>query len=79
MQPQIQTNGSWTYTLLEGALKAAGLETMETYIYRHQNTVAQYIPARPILDLCLEAERRPGLWVLRQWWEKAGLDFTGLR
>ena len=36
----IWTDGRWEYYPLEGALKAAGIEIMYTYIYRHQNTVA---------------------------------------
>ena len=40
VQPRIRTYGIWEYPPLEGALQATGLETMETYISRHQNTVA---------------------------------------
>ena len=39
---------------------AAGLEDIKSYIYRQNNTVVQYIATFPIMDLCLEAERRPG-------------------
>ena len=53
-----------------------GLEEMETYISRRQNTSAQYISTRPILDLCLEAERRPRLWGPKRWWEQEGLVFA---
>ena len=38
-------------------MRAVGLEEMETYISRHQNSAAQYIVTRPILDLYLEAEQ----------------------
>ena len=31
-----------------------------TYIQQRQNTVAQYIATRPILDLCKAAERKQG-------------------
>ena len=41
--------------------------------------VAQYIAMQPILDVCLEAERRPGLQVPMRWYEQAGMDLTGLR
>ena len=44
---------------LDDALRSTGLETMETYISRIHNTVAQYIATRPILKLFMEAERRP--------------------
>ena len=68
MQPQRQTDEILDYPPLDDALQASGLETMDTYISRHQNTVAHYIAAQPILDLCLEEEQRPGVWVPKQWW-----------
>ena len=46
---------------------------METNIYRHQNTVVQYIVTRPILDICLEAVKRPVFWVPKRWWGQEGL------
>ena len=52
---------------------------METYIRRRQNTVAQYIATRPILDLCKAAERKWTTQVGMRWWEKAGIDLTGAR
>ena len=38
----------------------AGLEELETYISRRNYTTAQYISTWPLLDLFLEAEKRPG-------------------
>ena len=34
---------------------------VRVYIVRRQNMVAHYIATRPIMDLCLAAERKPGL------------------
>ena len=39
------------------------------------NTLALYIPTRLILEICLAAERQPGVQVTRKWWEHAGLTF----
>ena len=61
-----------------GAIRAFELEDMETNISRLQNTVAQYIATRPILELCLEAEQRMGLRFTKRRWEKEGLVFSGL-
>ena len=61
-------DGSWLYPPLEFVMQAAGLETMETYIFRHQNKVTHYIETRPIIDICMEAEWRPVTRVLRLWW-----------
>ena len=33
--------GKWEHTVAEAAREEEGLETMETYIWRRQNTVAQ--------------------------------------
>ena len=47
----------------------AGFKGIGTYVIRRQNTVAQYIVTRPIIDLCERSARRPGVWVYRWWWE----------
>ena len=40
---------------------------VKTYVYRLQNTVAQFIATRPSMDFCLGAEKRPGLRVDKRW------------
>ena len=60
-------------------MAGAGLHEVETYVYRRQNTVAQYIATRPIMDLCLAAKRRPGPRVAMRWWEQERLDLEGMR
>ena len=55
-----------------------GLQEVETYISRHQDTVAKFIATRPIMDLCLAAERHPGSQVTNWWWEQDGLDLEGM-
>ena len=39
--PWRKPDGNWTYTLEDMARDEAGLLTMEEYILRHHNTVAQ--------------------------------------
>ena len=48
------------------ALETAGMDEIGVYIDRHQNTVAQYIATSTIMDLCLAADRKPGLCLSRQ-------------
>ena len=48
-------NGAWHYPSLEGAMREAGLTDIGKSIANRQNTVAQYIATRPLLDLCEEA------------------------
>ena len=50
----------WRYTLVETAKEEAGFLTMEEYIRRRHNTVAQYITTQSLLDLCEGSERAPG-------------------
>ena len=45
-------NGDWYYPSLVGAMREAGLTDIWKSIANRQNTVAQYITTRLILDLC---------------------------
>ena len=54
-----------------------GMDEIALYISCRQNTVAQYIAARPIMDLCLAAEQNPRLRLSNQWWEQLDLDILG--
>ena len=44
-------DGKWRYTSEAMAREEAGFLTMEEYVRRHHNTVAQYIATRSLLDL----------------------------
>ena len=79
MGPKRQRGGTWLYTLIGAALTMVGLEEIGVYITCCQNTVAQYIANRPIMDLCLTAERKTVLHLSRQWWEQPTLDILGMR
>ena len=56
-------------------MEKAGLTDIRTSILRRQNTVAQYITTRPLLDLCVGARAREGAKVTLRWWEQAGIDW----
>ena len=60
-------------------MEEAGFNEIGVYITRRQNTFAQYIATRPILDLCERSVRRTGAWVSRRWWEQEGLDLEGAK
>ena len=72
-------DGKWIYTSAATTREEAGFLAMEEYIRRRQNTVAQYIATRSLLDLCEGLERAPGARVGMRWWEQAGLDLAGAR
>ena len=61
--PRQKPDGGWTYTSAAMAREEAGFQTMEEYIRRRQNTFAQYIATRSLLDLCEGSERAPGVRV----------------
>ena len=79
IKPQKRWDIGWFYLLLEDAMAEAGLQEVETYVSRRQNTLSQYIATRPIMDLCLAVKRRLGPRVEMRWWEQEGLDLDGMR
>ena len=56
-------------------MKEAGFTTIRKSIRNSQNTVAQYIATRPLLDLCEQTTRRGGARVSRRWWDQKGIDW----
>ena len=62
------TDRSWTYTLASATREEAVLLNMEEYIRRLQNTVAQYIAPRSLLDLCEGSDMDPGAQLGVRWW-----------
>ena len=73
--PRSGWDGKWFYPSLEGAMKEAGFTDVRTSINRRQNTVAQYIATRPLLDLCKGAAKRGGARVTIRWWDQNGIDW----
>jgi hypothetical protein len=74
-QPYLRA-GEWIYPpILDKVLEEVGLNPVEDYILKRQNTVADYIATRPIFDLCLDAERQSGSQSSRRWWEQVDRDF----
>ena len=61
MGPERQLEGTWVYPPIGAALAMVGLDEIGVHIARRQNTVAQYIATRPIMDLWLAEERSPGM------------------
>ena len=67
------------YPPLAEAMVDMGFQEVETYVSLLHNTAAQFIATRPIMDLCLAAERNPGSRLANRWWEQDGLDWEGMR
>ena len=70
--------GKWFYPPPGEAMAEAGLQDIETYVARHQNTGAQYISSRPIMDLFLAAGSCPGARFSKRWWYQEDLDLEGI-
>ena len=68
-------NGEWYYPSLEGAMREVGLTDIWKSIANIQNTVAQYIATRPLLDLCEGDRAREGAKVPMRWWNQAYIDW----
>ena len=60
-------------------MREAGFEGIRKAVTRRQNTVAQYITTRPILDLCEEAMQRVGARVSWRWWYQEGIDLKAAK
>ena len=59
-QPRRGWEGKCYYPSLVGAMKEVGFTEIRKSITNRQNTVAQYIVTRPILDLCEQTTPRGG-------------------
>ena len=74
-QARREKDGDWHYPSLKGAMQEEGLPDIRTSTLKRQNTVAQYIATRPLLDLCEGVRAREGAKVLLWWWDQAGTDW----
>ena len=79
MGPKYQRSGTWVYPPIGVALAMVGIDEIGLYISPRHKTAAQYIVTRPIMDLCLKAERNPLLRLSRRWWEQPDMDILGIR
>ena len=74
-QPRRGWDGKCSYPSLEGAMREAGFKDIRTSITNRQNTVAQYISMRPLLELCEGAKHIGGERVARRWWDQKGINW----
>ena len=56
-------------------MKEAGFKDIRTSINNRQNTVAQYIATRPLMDLYEVTNQIGGASVSRRWWDQKGVDW----
>ena len=56
-------------------MREAGMTDIRKFTANRQNTVAQYIATRPLLDLCEGARAREGARVPMRWRTQAEIDW----
>ena len=66
----------WVYPHTADVLVAAGLHQLRHYIDKRRNTIWKSVWGRPILEECMEAERRGGTPRRHNWWHQI-MDYTG--
>ena len=55
--------GEWEYPPVMAVLEAVGLHPIMDYIRSQKATIAGKLKCRPIYEICVKAERRPGkIW-----------------
>ena len=77
MVPKLQQDRTCVYSPIGLALAMVRLDEIGVYIDQCLNMVAQYIVTRPIMDLCLAAERNPGIRLSMRWLGHTTLDILG--
>ena len=60
----------WEYPPVLASLESAGLHPTMQYIRRWQSNIAEKVSCRPIYELSVEAERRPGMSRSMIWWDQ---------
>ena len=68
IQPRQRKYGSWIYLPKAGLMKETEMVVIHASITRRQNTVAQSIVTRLILDLCEQDTQQLGTQVSWWWW-----------
>ena len=62
--------GEWGYPQVVVALEDTGLNPTMEYIRRWKATIEEKVACRPIYELCVEAEWRPGTSWMMIWWDQ---------
>ena len=66
--------GVWKWPPVAEAMTLAGVKPILEYIRVRQDTIAQYVATRPIMDMCNLALKRSGNPSTRTyWWTQSGV------
>ena len=67
-RPRKDGNGEWKYPRSEDVLDEVGLLTIEEYIEKRRNKVAEYVALRPVYEFCVGERRRQGTHHTKTFW-----------
>ena len=67
-RPRKDGNGEWKYPRSEDVLEEVGLLTIEEYIEKRRNKVAEYVALRPVYEFCVGERRRQGTHHTKTFW-----------
>ena len=77
-RPRKDENGVWTYPSSKDVLEEVGLLTIDEYIEKRRNKVAEYVSTRPVLETCLNERRRRGTTRREKFWWEQGQAFESV-
>ena len=78
-KPRKDEDGVWTYPSSKDVLEEVGLLTIDEYIERRRNKVADYAATRPVLALCFNERRKRGTTRREKfWWEQLPQAFESV-
>ena len=69
-KPERGPDGKWIYPPTADVLEEAGLHTVEEYILKRRQTIADYVVDRPIFEACKGGTRKRGSARHQYWWEQ---------
>ena len=68
--PQRLPDGQWYYRPIEEVLSEAGLYPIQTYVWRRQTKLVDYVATRPVYGLCTAAAPLTGSPRSTRWWQQ---------
>ena len=74
MTAKLGAGGEWYYPSVVEAMEAVGIHPIGVYIMIQQSIIAERVDCRPIYELCMDAEKMPGMSWSVQWWYQDALN-----
>jgi len=69
-KPRRNPDGTWVYPATSDVRAEVGLYSVDHYIRKRRNTIAQFLAGRPLHDLVMDARRQRGSPRHQYWWSQ---------